>query len=349
MTSRIAIPTACALALSTVVAFGQQPGGEQQPPRTHVLKASPTTVAWGHYHSKTPPCLRIKSGDSVEFHTLITSSPTRLERAGVPPEQVEQALRDITLEVKDKGPGGHILTGPVFIEGAEPGDVLEVRIRSIELAIPYSYNAFGPRSGTIPEDFPTPKMRIIPLDRERMVAPFAEEIEIPLKPFFGSMGVAPPEAAGKISSAPPGIHAGNLDNKELVAGTTLFIPVHVPGALFEVGDGHAAQGDGEVNITALETSLIGKLEFIVRKDLHLNWPTAETPTHFIAMGIDKDLDEAMKIAVRESVNLLVREKKLTREDAYMLASTAVDFHVTQVVNGTKGVHAMVPKSIFKKK
>ena len=343
MTTRIAITVACVVATSTA-ALGQEPG-----PRTHVLKASPKTVAWGHYDAKTPPVLRIKSGDSVEVHTLITNSPTRLERAGVPPEQVEQALRDITNEVTDKGPGGHILTGPVYVEGTEPGDSLEVRIRSIKLAIPYSYNAFGPRSGAIPEDFPTSKMRIIPLDRERMVAPFAEGIEIPLKPFFGSMGVAPPESAGRIHSSPPGIHAGNLDNKELVAGTTLFIPVHVPGALFEVGDGHAAQGDGEVDITALETSLNGTLQFVVRKDLHLKWPRAETPTHFIAMGIDKDLDEAMKIAVRESVDLLVLEKKLSRDDAYMLSSAAVDFHVTQVVDGTKGVHAMIPKSIFKAK
>ena len=344
MTQRIAIPAVGALVLSATMALGWQ----EPAPRTHVLKASPATVAWGHYHAKTPPCLRIKSGDSVEFQTLLTSSPTRLEGAGVPPDQVEQSLRDVYREVKDKGPGGHILTGPVFVEGAEPGDVLEVRIRSISLAIPYSYNGFGPRSGTIPEDFPTSRMKIIPLDRERMVAPFAEGIEIPLRPFFGSMGVAPPESSGRVSSAPPGIHAGNLDNKELVAGTTLFIPVHVPGALFEVGDGHAAQGDGEVDITALETSLVGTLEFVVRKDLHLTWPRAETPTHFIAMGIDKDLDEAMKIAVRETVALLVQEKKLGREDAYMLASTAVDFRVTQVVDGTKGVHAMVPKSIFKK-
>jgi acetamidase/formamidase len=350
MTHRIAIPAALALGLSTIAALGQQPAADQAP-RTHVLKASPTTVAWGHYSAKTPPCLRIKSGDSVEFHTLLTSSPTRLEGAGVAADQVEQALRDVYREVekKDRGPGGHILTGPVFVEGAEPGDALEVRIRSIGLAIPYSYNGFGPGSGTIPEDFPTRKMRIIPLDRERMVAPFAEGIEIPLRPFFGSMGVAPPESAGRINSAPPGIHAGNLDNKELVAGTTLFIPVHVPGALFEVGDGHAAQGDGEVDITALETSLVGTLEFVVRKDLHLKWPRAETPTHFIAMGIDKDLDEAMKIAVRETIDLLVQEKKLTREDAYMLSSTAVDFRVTQVVDGTKGIHAMIPKSLFKAK
>ena len=318
-------------------------------PATHTLAASPKTVAWGHYDAKTPPVLRIKSGDSVEFHTLITSSPTRLEGAGLPATEVEQALRDIHKEVANKGPGGHILTGPVYVEGAEPGNVLEVRIQSIKLAIPYAYNAFGPRSGFIPEDFPYAKMRIIRLDEKRMIAPFGDGIEIPLRPFFGSMGVAPPEASGRISSAPPGIHAGNLDNKELVAGTTLFIPIHVPGGLFEVGDGHAGQGNGEVDITALETSLIGILQFIVRKDLHLTWPRAETPTHYIAMGIDKDLTEAAKIAVREAIDLLVTEKKLSRDNAYMLCSTAVDFNITQVVDGTKGVHAMIPKAIFTKK
>ncbi len=340
MTNRFVILAASAV-ISTQPAFGQEPAA-----RTHHLSASPKTVAWGHYHSKTPPVLRIKSGDSVEVETLITSSPDRLERSGVAADQVEQSLREITREVTDKGPGGHILTGPIFVEGAEPGDTLEVRIEAITLAIPYAYNAFGPNRGAIPEDFPRSKMRIIPLDRDRMVARFAEGVEVPLRPFFGSMGVAPPEALGRVNSAPPGVHAGNLDNKDLVAGTTLFIPVHVPGALFQVGDGHAAQGDGEVDITALETSLKGTLRFFVRKGAHLNWPRAETPTHFMAMGLDKDLDEAMKIAVREAVDLIVLEKKLDRDDAYMLCSVAVDFRVTQVVDGTKGVHAMIPKSIF---
>ena len=339
MTTRFVALAACSL----VVSFAQ---GQEPAATTHSLKATPRTVAWGHYHSKTPPVLRIKPGDAVEVDTLLTNSPDRLERAGLPPDQVEQTLRDIYKEVTDKGPGGHILTGPIFVEGAEPGDTLEVRIEAIKLAIPYSYNAFGPRSGAIPEDFPRSKMRIIPLDRDKMTARFAEGIEIPLHPFFGSMGVAPPESLGRINSAPPGIHAGNLDNKDLVAGTTLFIPVHVPGALFQVGDGHAAQGDGEVDITALETSLTGTLRFFVRKNASLKWPRAETPTHFIAMGLDKDLDEAMKIAVREAVDLIATEKKLDRDDAYMLCSVAVDFRVTQVVDGTKGVHAMIPKSIF---
>src|SRR3979411_1650562 len=203
------------------------------------LKPTPKTVAWGYYDASTPPVLRIKSGDTVEVQTLITSSPTRLEGAGVKPEDVEQSLRDIWKEVTNKGPGGHILTGPIFIEGAEPGDVLEVRIKAIKLAIPYAYNAFSPGRGFLPEDFPYAKMRIIPLDEKRMVAHFADGIEIPLRPFFGSMGVAPPSSAGRISSAPPWVNAGNLDNKELVAGTTLFIPIHARGALFQTGDGHA--------------------------------------------------------------------------------------------------------------
>ena len=312
------------------------------------LKPTPKTVAWGYYDAATAPVMRVKSGDTVEVQTLITSSPARLEGAGVKPEDVEQSLRDIYKEVTNKGPGGHILTGPIFIEGAEPGDVLEVRIKQIKLAIPYAYNAFGPRSGTIPEDFPYAKMRIIPLDAKRMVAHFADGIDIPLRPFFGSIGVAPPPAAGRINSAPPGIHAGNLDNKELVAGTTLFIPVHARGALFLAGDGHAGQGNGEVDITAMETSLIGTFQLIVRKDMHLKWPRAETPSHFITMGIHEDLTEATKAALREMIDFLVKEKHLTRDDAYMLASVAADMEITQLVDGNKGVHAMIPKAIFKK-
>jgi acetamidase/formamidase len=179
-----------------------------------------------------------------------------------------------------------------------------------------------------------------------MVAKFAPGIEIPLHPFFGSMGDAPPESAGRFNSAPPWIMAGNLDNKDLVAGTTLYIPVHAPGALFEVGDGHAGQGDGEVDITALETSLIGTFQFIVRKDLHLKWPRAETPTHYITMGLNDDLNACATLAVREMIDFLVTEKHLSRDDAYMLASVAADLHITELVDGNKGVHMMLPKSIF---
>ena len=313
------------------------------------LKATPDTVAWGHYDAKTPPVLRIKSGDTVEVEGLITSSPTRLERLGVPTNQVEQSLRDIYDKVKDRGPGGHILTGPIYIEDAQPGDTLEVRIISIKLPIAYAYNGFSPGGGFLREDFRTSKTRIIPLDRKHMVADFADGIKIPLKPFFGSMGVAPPESAGRLNSGPPGTHAGNLDNKELVAGTTLFIPVHVPGALFQAGDGHAGQGNGEVDITAMETSLTGTFQFFVHKGMHLNWPRAETPTHYITMGMNEDLTEAAKIALREMIEYLVTEKHLAREDAYMLCSVAADVDVTQLVDGNKGVHVMLPKAIFKSK
>ena len=182
---------------------------------------------------------------------------------------------------------------------------------------------------------------------KRNVAKFADNIEIPLHPFFGSMGVAPDESEGRVNSAPPGKHAGNLDNKDLVAGTKLYIPVHAPGALFEVGDGHAGQGNGEVDITAMETSLVGTFQFIVRKDMKLKWPRGETPTHWIAMGLDPDLTQALILATRETIDFLVTEKHLTREDAYALASVAIDFNVTQAVDGTKGIHAMIPKSIFK--
>jgi acetamidase/formamidase len=314
--------------------------------QTLQLKPTPKTVAWGYYDASTPPVMRIKSGDTVEIQTLITSSPTRLEGAGVKPADVEQSLRDIYKEVTNKGPGGHILTGPIFIEGAEPGDVLEVRIKQIKLAIPYAYNAFSPGRGYLPEDFPYARIRIIPLDEKLMVAHFADGIEIPLRPFFGSIGVAPPEVSGRISSAPPWVHAGNLDNKELVAGTTLFIPIHAKGALFLAGDGHAGQGNGEVDITAMETSLIGTFQLIVRKDLKLRWPRAETPTHFISMGIHEDLNEATKMALREMIDFLVTEKHLTRDDAYMLSSVAADLNITQLVDGNKGVHAMIPKAIF---
>jgi acetamidase/formamidase len=310
----------------------------------HSLEATPKTIVFGYYSAEALPALRVKPGDTVEVHTMITSDPDQLEHAGVPPDQVEQSLRDIFREVKDRGPGGHVLTGPIYIENAEPGDVLEVRIVSIRLAIPYAYNGFWPGVGFLPDEFPYPKIKIIPLDEKRMIAKFAPGIEIPLRPFFGSMGVAPP--AGRISSNPPWIHAGNLDNKDLVAGTTLFIPVHAPGALFEVGDGHAGQGDGEVDITALETSLIGTFQFVVRKDMHLLWPRAETPTHFITMGLHENLNEATKLAVHEMIDFLMHEKHLTREDAYMLSSVAADLHITELVDGNKGVHMMIPKAIF---
>lgn len=319
----------------------QELGNEANP---HVLLPSPNTVVWGYYWSETPPVLHIKSGDFVKVHTLVTSNPSELQRIGISPDEIEKELRDVQ-SVKDRGRGPHVLTGPISVEGAAPGDVLEVRIGSIELAIPYGYNRIAD-PGFLSDEIFVRRVRAIRLDRQRMVANFTPEIEIPLRPFFGSMGVAPPKEAGKINSAPPWIHAGNLDNKELISGTTLFIPVHVNGANFHIGDGHAAQGNGEVDLTAIETSLIGQLQFIVRKDMKLTWPRAETPTHIITMGTDRNLTAATKIAVREMMHYLVSEKNLSIEDAYPLISIAVDLSITQLVDGRKGVHAMLPKAIF---
>jgi len=310
----------------------------------HRLPATPQTVAYGYYSAAAKPALRVAPGDTIEVETLITSRPDRLEAAGVPPGEVEQSLRDIVSQVTDRGPGGHILTGPVYVEGADSGDVLEVRILSIDLAIPYGYNGC---SGFLKSNCEAGSTtRIIRLDRSRMVGQFASGIEIPLRPFFGSMGVAPPPDSGRVSSNPPGRHAGNLDNKELVAGTTLFIPVHAKGALFEIGDGHAAQGDGEVDQTAIETSLRGRLQLVLRKDLHLSWPRGETPTHFIAIGMDPDLTKATQIAVQEAVDLVAGYKGWSQMEAYRFVSVACDVHVTQLVDGSVGVHVMIPKPIL---
>jgi acetamidase/formamidase len=250
--------------------------------------------------------------------------------------------------VKDRGPAPHVLTGPIEIKGAMPGDVLEVRILEIELALDWGFNRQRPYTGTLPDDFTALWSRIIPINRQTKTAEVARGVVVPVdKPFFGTMGVAPDATLGRISSAPPGIHTGNLDNKDLIAGTTLFMPVHVAGALFSVGDAHAAQGHGEVDLTAIETGLRGKFQFIVRKDLKLRWPRAETPTHWVVMGLNPDLDEAMKIAVRETIDFITKQfPHLTPEEAYMIASVAVDYHVTQVVDGTKGIHGMIPKAIF---
>jgi acetamidase/formamidase len=318
-----------------------------QPPGTHLhrLPGTPATVVYGYYSAAAKPVLRIASGDTIEVETLITNRPDRLEAAGVAPAEVEQSLRDIVAKVTDRGPGGHILTGPVYIEGADSGNVLEVRILSIDLPIAYGYNGC---SGFLRNNCEQPSTRILRLDRTRMISEFAPGVEIPLRPFFGSMGVAPPPDSGRVSSNPPGIHAGNLDNKEFVAGTTLFIPIHVPGALFEVGDGHAAQGDGEVDQTAIETSLRGRLQLTVRKDMHLRWPRGETPTHFITMGMDKDLTKATQIAIQEAVDFLAEYRSWSKMEAYRLVSLACDVRITQLVDGSVGVHVMIPKVIVAK-
>src|SRR5271170_44805 len=316
-------------------------------PTTHRLEATPATVAYGYYWSEAPPVLRIDSGDIIDVDTLLTNTPAGLAKAGVPDGKIQASLKAIVGEVtgERKGPGGHILTGPVYVEGAEPGDVLEVKILSIDLAIDYGYNGC---SGFLSENCESGvPLKILTLDRKKMTAEFFPGIVIPLKPFYGSIGLAPAPEIGRLSSNPPGRHAGNMDNRELVAGTTLYIPVFARGALFEIGDGHAAQGDVEVDQTAIETSLRGRVQLTVRKDLRLTWPRAETPTDFICMATDPDLSVATKAAIQEMVDFLVTEKQLTRHEAYQLVSIAGNVAVTQLVDKPNvGVHVRLPKSIF---
>ena len=335
------------LATGLIVSFsaaGQKQGSVADP---FVLNPSAATVVWGYYWSEARPVLHIQSGDYVRVRTVLTNSPERLEAAGVPPGQVEQELRDVQA-VKDRGPGGHVLTGPIYVDGADSGDVLEVRFDSINMAIPYGYNAIG-QAGFLSDEIFSRKLRIIQLDREKMIGHFADGIDVPLHPFFGSVGVAPPAYAGRWNSAPPWIHGGNLDNKDLVAGTTLYLPVWVKGALLEIGDGHAAQGNGEVDITAIETSLIAKLHIVVHKGRSIPWPWAESPTHIITMGDDRDLNAATHIAVRQMIRYLMEEKKMSQEDAYMLCSVAADVNITELVDGNVGVHVLLPKAVFVKK
>ena len=318
----------------------------QQAKRNHRLMPTPQTITWGYFDARTPPVLRVRSGDVVEIESLVAFTVDGLEAAGLRRDQIQPALLEIDREVKDRGTVPHILTGPIWVESAEPGDVLEVKVISVEPTVPYAVNFFGPGRGFLADEFTYEHYKLTPLDLGRKVARFSKDIEVPIKPFFGVMGVAPPAFSGRISSGPPWIHTGNMDNKELVGGSVVYLPVHVKGALFSAGDGHAAQGDGEICVTALETSLRGTLQLSVRKGQRLLWPRAETPTHFVTMGFDENLEVATRIAVNEMMDFLRKEKGLNREEAYILASNAVDLRITQLVDGKKGVHALLPKGIF---
>ena len=317
-----------------------------QAPKTHDLKLAPENVHWGYYDASVKPVLRIASGDTVRVEAMLARGLPRLRAAGVQDNEIPEALKAVERAVTERGPGAHPLTGPIYVEGAAPGDALEVKIVAFEFLHPYGVSGFIPGSGTLPEDFPYVNFHLVRFDPRAGTATFAPGVTLKLAPFWGSIGVAPHPLVGRISSGPPGSHAGNLDNKELVAGSTLYIPVQVAGALLSMGDGHAMQGDGEVTLTALETSLRGTVQVTVRRGMRLRWPRAETPTHYIAMGLHTDLDEAAKLATREMIDFLVDQKRMTRDDAYVLCSIAVDLHVTQLVDGTKGVHAMIAKSIF---
>ncbi len=308
---------------------------------THELVTGPDNVQWGYYDASTPPVMTIASGDTLIVHTE-SGRADQLDELG---DRASQALRDIIATVQ-KGAGAHIMTGPVAIEGAKAGDVLEIRIKDIQPRYDWGVNVFRPLAGGLPEDFPYTRVVIVDVDAEAGTGDWGAGVKVPLAPFFGNFGVAPTPAMGRVSSAPPGEWGGNFDNKEFVAGSTVYIPIFNDGALFSAGDGHGCQGDGEANINGIEMGLIGTFEMIVRKDMKLKVPRAETPTHYILGGFDPILDNAAKMALRETIDFLGELRGMSRDDAYSLCSLAVDLHVTQIVNGYKGVHAMVPKSLF---
>ncbi|MEO0679281.1 MAG: acetamidase/formamidase family protein [Pseudomonadota bacterium] len=302
----------------------------------HVLPASVETCHWGYFDAEAPPALTIASGDVVEVETL-SGGPEVL-----PPEgfQVPAALRDIHARSARPLPG-HILTGPIAVEGAAPGDALEVRLRDIRLGQDWGWNFSRPLVGALPERFTETHLLHLPLDAQTGVARLPWGDALPLAPFFGVIGTAPPPGWGRVTSLVPRAFGGNLDLKELVAGATLWLPVFTPGGLLSLGDGHAAQGDGEVNVTAIETALTGEIEVILHKGAALPGPRAETPTHLIEIGLDPSLDQAAKKALSSLIDRVSDLTGLAAEDAYALCSMSADLRVTQVVNGEKGVHAML--------
>ena len=320
---------------------------------THRLSAGPETARWGMFDAAFPPLLTVDSGDTVVLE-CVSGAPEVMPPPGsgfrIPP-----ALAAIHASNIPRA-GGHILTGPVAVAGAMPGDMLEVRIDKIELGNDWGYCGFRPLAGTLPEDFPARYLSHIPVDREKRTCTLPWGTELSLAPFFGVMGVAPPPAYGTISTIQPREHGGNLDNKELTEGATLFLPVWTEGANFSAGDGHGVQGDGEVCINALEICLTGTFTLTLHKNPSsgrgsesapmLAYPRAETKTHFISMGMHEDLDLAMKQALREMIRFITARTNLSREQAYQFCSLAVDFHVTQTVNGEKGVHGMLKKGLL---
>jgi acetamidase/formamidase len=333
--------------LPTIVASAAGLGGAAEAQTTHALPLTPENIHWGYYDASLEPAVRIRSGDSVTFENLLARGLDRLRLAGFGESRFTDAMRAVE-EAEDVRLGAHPLNGPILVEGAEPGDVLEVRIVDIGFLAPYGVSGHLPGGGTLPDDFPHGALRRFEIDTITSTATMqgVEDVVIPVRPFFGSIGVAPPLLSGRIDSRAPGFHVGNLDNRELVEGTTVYLPVHADGALLSIGDGHAAQGDGEVSGTAIETSLYGTIEVVLHKDRTLAWPRAETSTHYVSMGLDPDLDEAARMATREMVRFLVDERGMSASDAYILCSVALDLRVTQLVDGTKGVHGMLAKALF---
>ncbi len=321
------------------------------PHATHHFEATPATIRWGSFDASFPPIATVASGDLVVLETL-SGGPEQTP----PRDHPDFVIPPKLLAIQDAGLprlGPHIITGPIAVAGAEPGDALRVDIEKIELGADWGFCGFRPLAGTLPEDFPYRRVLHIPVDRaaRTCTVPIGPGITLPLSPFFGVIGVAPPADWGTVSTKEPRAHGGNLDNKEIGEGATLFLPVHVPGANFSAGDGHGVQGDGEVCVNALEMCLTGHFRLTLEKgggakDPVLRFPRAETKTHYISMGLHEDLDLAMKQALREMIAFIVSRTNLSSADAYQLCSLAVDFHVTQTVNGEKGVHGLLKKGLL---
>jgi acetamidase/formamidase len=320
-----------------------------------VLRSTPETVLWGYIAANLPPALTIRSGQVVVIEALshqgltTAKDPEKFFAAyGIPGAEVLSDAKTIFAQAsRPKGASVHILTGPIYIEEAEPGDALEVRVLDIKFRVPYGVNNTGPGKGVLPGLLREPSAKLIRLDLERRVALFSSDIEIPLNPFMGIMAVSPPTSLGIVSSTPPGAWGGNIDLKFCGIGSSLFLPVFNKGGQFFTGDGHAAQGDGEVDGGAIEISLKPTLQFILHKNKKMRQPRVETATDYLTTGLDVDLNVAARIALQEAVDFLQQEKGMSAADAYALASLAIDLGIGEAVDVVNLVYAKIPKSIFK--
>jgi len=319
------------------------------------LKSTPDTVLWGYIAANLPPALTIQSGQIVEIEALshqgltTNKDPEKFFAGyGIPANEVLADAKNIYTEVKrPKGASVHILTGPIYVEGAEPGDTLEIRVHDIKFRVPYGVNNTGPGKGVLPKLLKDAAAKLIRIDLERRVALFSDDIQIPLNPFMGIMAVSPPTNLGMVSSTPPGAWGGNIDLKFTGIGSSLFLPVFNKGGQFFTGDGHAVQGDGEVDGGAIEISLKPTLQFIVHKGKRIKQPRVETATDYLTTGLDIDLNVAARIALQEAIDFLQEEKGLSAADAYALSSLAVDLGIGEAVDIVNLVYAKIPKNIFK--
>ena len=333
-----------AVVVGLTILFGVSSVFGQEPARVHDLKASPSTTHIFFFDASLAPVLRIESGDVVRLETA-SGNPRWFENAGVPRDQIPPELYAVYEGYDSTGRGDHTLNGPIFVNNAEPGDMLEIRILSVDVRLPIAGQGISSR--LFPDDDIGNVSRVHWIDLANRTVEFAPGVVVPIKPFWGVIGVAPPPEMGRVRSGAPNFFGGNMDNRDLGPGSVLYLPVHNVGALLSVGDGHAVQGYGEISESAVETSLRGEIQVFLHKNQELEWPRAETPTHYMTMGLDPDLDTAARIATDVMIDFLVATKGIDRETAILLCSVAMDLVVTQVVDGTKGIHAMIAKDVFR--